>query len=434
MTTSPKLSLRLLLFPVPLAYAFILTAISVVAAIATGLQVNTWAYVSLSHLSALPRESITNAGPITAAATCYLAGNLFDKRSPASSGATPRRDNRLLTTVTATLAGSAVLGHAVGTIIILVQHAPRATAGTINWLELAFGPLQLLPLVLLGIVFACGGTRWWLPLLSLVTSLFWILILPILAGAFLPMYPYSVGHEFFYPATPAYRHEDFFVGRLLLIFVFWLLVSVTLAILARMVVRRQGTLPVRISYLGPVLLATMGVTAWISLDEGRLYSTFPESYAVCETQGEWTYCVMPEEADLLEGFSGEASYVLSRSKNLGNAPVTLISSGLSVSQWEAPTSDREIIVAAVSDVRGVENVKNDVAGALSGLFACAIGGSHDGATIAALGLTHWLTGAPQQIGTNPFAIWIDDLNDSEREEWLIENEVQISTCTIEYED
>lgn len=418
-------------FPTPIWHLLILAAIPLLSTMLVGLQVENWAYVSLSHLSGLPREAIQYAGPIVAAATAYLAGPLCDARSPVSSAASQRRSNGLLSHLAISLGGSAVVGHAVGAVVLLSRYAPQARAGRIDWVELALGPVQLIPFVLVGILFALGGLRWWLAPTALVVCAFWIHILPILIGGLLPTYPYSVGHEFLFPATPAYRHEEFSSIPIITIFIIWIGAVWVLFALARFIVRRQGSLSTPlVNVLVPVALVA-GLFFWASVDDSRFYGNYPETEASCEEDNRWTFCVMPEEADLLEDFMTEASIVRTRSGPLGKPAMTILSTGLALSEWERPQSDNPMIEVNISNVGGVASVRNDIAGPLAGLDVCEVGESLDESTLIALGLAQWLTGDPYYIETNEYAQRFDAMNKTEREEWFTTNTPHIATCSID---
>lgn len=425
--------LRRFSFPVPLSHAIALAAISTISVVLVGLKVENWAYVSLSHLSGIPRESILFAGPISAGFACYFAGGLFESRSPASSAAAQRRSSAMVSVFAAAYAGSAVVGQFLGTVFLIAMYAPRARAGQINWLELTLGPLQLLPLVLIGVILALGGNRWWLPPVATLGSIAWAMILPILLGGLLPRYTYSTGHEFLFPATPAYRHEPYSTIPIFVVILFWVSVSWLLVTTLHLGARRQGGLSLPISRAAIAFVAVTGTFAWVAIDGARFYKSFEVAEAECDRRDGWTYCVMPEEADLLHDFVVETSFVRARSGALGMSPTTVISSGLSVADWKVPTGVDRVIEANISDVYGIQDVRNDVAGDLAGLGECEIGGLLEGSALAAVGLAQWLAGDAYYIASSEFAQYVDDLSGTEREVWLMENAQTIESCSIDYE-
>lgn len=298
---------------------------------------------------------------------------------------------RLLTRVVLVLVGASVLGYLVGGMVLIAVSVPRALAGSVNWWELAFGPLHLIPCVLIGVLFGLIGSSWWLAPLSGLTVAAWVLVAPIVLGGLLPSHQYSVGHEFLFPGTPAFRHEPYAMGPFALMGLMWVLLSACVISVLRLVARVQSGDRVRAAslvVLGALAVALIGTFV---MSSRPFYGQLPRGEMTCADSQGWEFCVADEEADVLPDLVTGAQDVIERAGPLASVPHRVIS--VTVWVWDGLPDSFEYptIVASVSNVAGAQNAHLDIATTLSGLDQCgAVDESNSDGIENALALAGWL--------------------------------------------
>lgn len=429
MTRQPDARRRVPSWPVPLIAVIGVVVVVAVAIIVIGLQVQGRRFVSLSHLSGIPREAMLVYAPIIAAIACYTTGALSAKRSPASSLIAIRRTRELPALILAWFLGAALVGYFVGGGVIIAMYAPHALDGSVNWFEFVFSSLQLIALVELAILLGFLSFRWWMSVLAALATLVWMFVLPVLFG-YLPItQQYSVGYEFLFPATPAFRHEPYAGMRSISVVILWVLIVCVLAAIIFWAVNiqaRLATFPTLVAILGVLCLAAC---TWVITDARPFYADPKPGETVCATEAKWEYCVAYEEQGSLPELISLSQPIIQSAGVLAEGPHRVVST--TVWAWEGrPESPRTTAVEAVNHLSPPST--NGIAGMLSGLSACEQdGGLEFGESEErALGLATWLAGDEKWIESTGVGQALNAATPTVRNQWFETYRDEIASCQL----
>lgn len=418
-------------WPIPFWLLFITFLIVPVGVGITGLQVREWSFISLSHISGLARESFTISGPLVCAVAAHVTGILVNPLSPATIKNAPLRATVLPRRIMVWLTTSVLAGYALGCMVLLAVAAPIARAGSVNWPEVLFSPLQLIAITLLGVLigFLVNG-RWWSAPLAALIVIGWIVALPMLVGGVLPSYEYSVGHEFLFPATPAFRHEPYAGIRTFPLIVLWILIIVLCAACVRLVAARQGRdhFPIVIPLVTAAGFVAMLVA--VVVDSRPFYASLAPVESVCQTKGEWEFCVAKEEEQALREMIEGAQAPIEKAGALAQGHHKVITTTLWLSQGQPDAFAEPTIIAGVSDVSGAKYAHRDIASYLSGLSVCVANNHENDPDFRALTLTRWIAEEAEGPVVDDLGQFLSTASEEEIQRWLALNKEYIATCSL----
>lgn len=412
------------------ASAFLVTATATAGFIvAAG---SSWAFVSLPLLSGMPRASVAVSGPLAAATTAWVTARLLDPAFPAGSASAARRPIAAPLAVVGQMALAAGGGHLVGGALALGVLAQRAAGGSLDTAELVLGPLEIMASVLVGAIVGREARRWWAPAFAALAVLAAVYLLPLAMSGILPRRTFETGQTYLFLASTATQHPPLRTEPWLVVIVMWgSLVLTWLGVFLLRSAQACGTATLRqFGLLTTPLVLALVCSMEVAATGAPIYGALPPVAPVCRTEDGVRFCTAPEEAPVLDELIAAAAVPLGRAGEVGRVDA-VISVQVANSHSSEELTESTVVVPVTAE-RGVENVRREVAGALSGLLRCDQNPS-DEALGWSLTFAMWLADDPDlyALREDPLNAAFLSASGDAVHTWYAAHRSSLVTCTYE---
>lgn len=419
-------------FPIPLRYivppALLLAAFTTFYVIAVP---EGWAFISLPHVSGLPRASVQISGPFVAGAVAAITSALTDPAHPSSSAVAKNFSRVLTLRIVVTLIATLGLSALVAGLIAALAIAPGADGGALDVLELLTAPIQLTWIISLSVLIGRLAPGWTAPVLAIVVTASYIWVLPVVASIILPATPHSVGYEFLFPGTPAWQHEPFSLGPYGIVIIWWLAATVSVVLLSLWYseTAQDERRSSRSFALGSCVV-TVALLALVVAGRMPFFQELAAEEPICREASEIEVCVSQEEVSQEQQVRAAVIAAMDRLdlSATGSAPVEVWSVQARLRAPDHVVADGTFVVP-ITSTDGAAGVFDEVAGRLSGLDQCGVSGSPAGLEWS-LTLTMWIQGqiTPEISAADPVTLALRDATQAEVIAWYADNREALSVC------
>lgn len=387
-----------------------------------------WPYIAPARLSGMIGQSIGVTGPISCAASSWVAERFTNRHSPIAwpilRRAAGGQGFRALGVVCVSWVGLSALGGYVASFVVL----RGATGGHFYPAETAIDCLGLTFFVVSGFAIGTVVGRWYGPIWALIWALIWIWVAPIYSGGLFP-YPSKNVEFFLFPGQIAVDHYSL-DGRVMVAILGWWMVVIGSVLLLMWIWLRANSRAVAwplviVGAFGPILVAVIGVSLAHVLPSPFL-KPVPQR-AVCVTKARVQYCVTREQRDLLGEFVAAVSPSVRRMGSAWPPEIhRVVSFSIAGEGTTPPHSDLGVDVTSAS---GIPDAAMDIGAGLGGLDSCDSGRSDPIAVAWAFDFARWLSKSPDGgSSSDARSAALRRSSDTQVQAWYIKNATDLLAC------